>query len=37
VQLKVDESVDLSRIKRGDNVRAVYIETISIRVVPGRR
>jgi Cu/Ag efflux protein CusF len=37
VQLKVDESVDLSRIKRGDNVRAVYIETISIRVVPARR
>ena len=37
VQLKVDDSVDLARIKRGDNVRAVYIETISIRVVPGRR
>jgi Cu/Ag efflux protein CusF len=37
VQLKVDDSVDLTRIKRGDNVRAVYIETISIRVVPGRR
>jgi Cu/Ag efflux protein CusF len=37
VQLKVDDSVDLSRIKRGDNVRAVYIESISIRVVPGRR
>jgi hypothetical protein len=36
VQLKVDESVDLSRIKRGDNVRAVYIETVSIRVRPGR-
>jgi len=37
VQLKVDDKVDLSQIKRGDNVRAVYIETISIRVVPGRR
>jgi hypothetical protein len=37
VQLKVDDSVDLARIKRGDNVRAVYIETISIRVVPARR
>ena len=37
VQLKVDDKVDLSQIKRGDNVRAVYIETISIRVVPGSR
>lgn len=36
VQLKVDESVDLSRIERGDNVRAVYIETVAIRVRPGR-
>jgi Cu/Ag efflux protein CusF len=37
VQLKVAEGVDLSHIKRGDNVRAVYIESFSIRVVPGPR
>jgi Cu/Ag efflux protein CusF len=37
VQLKVADAVDLSRIKPGDHVRAVYIESISIRVVPGRR
>lgn len=37
VTLKVAEDVDLSAIKRGDNVRAVYIESISIRVrSPGR-
>jgi Cu/Ag efflux protein CusF len=37
VTLKVAEGVDLSRIKAGDNVRAVYIETISIRVrSPGK-
>ena len=37
VQLKVADTVDLSRIKPGDNVRAVYIESFSIRVVPGPR
>jgi Cu/Ag efflux protein CusF len=37
VQLKVADAIDLSQIKRGDNVRAVYVESISMRVVPGRR
>jgi len=37
VTLKVAEDVDLSQIKPGDNVRAVYIETVSIRVrSPGK-
>jgi len=37
VTLKVANDVDLSKIKVGDNVRAVYIESISIQVrSPGR-
>jgi len=37
VTLKVADDVDLSLIKKGDNVRAVYIESISIQVKsPGR-
>ena len=37
VVLEVAEGVDLSRIKVGDNVRAVYIESISIHVkAPGK-
>lgn len=32
VVLKVGDNVDLSQIKKGDNVRAVYEETISIQV-----
>lgn len=37
VVLEVAEDVDLSTIKKGDNVRAVYIETMSIRVrAPGK-
>ena len=37
VQLKAAEDVDLSRIERGDNVRAVYIESMAIRVRPAGR
>jgi Cu/Ag efflux protein CusF len=37
VTLKVADDVDLSLIKKGDNVRAVYIESVSIQVKsPGR-
>ncbi len=37
VVLKVGESVDLANIKKGDNVRAIYEETISIQVkAPGK-
>lgn len=37
VVLKVDQGVDLSQINKGDNVRAVYEETISIQVrSPGK-
>lgn len=37
VTLKVADDVDLSKIKRGDNVRAVYIESVSIQVrAPGK-
>jgi hypothetical protein len=37
VVLKAGEGVDLSPIKVGDNVRAVYIESLSIQVrSPGR-
>lgn len=37
VVLEVAEGVDLSRIKVGDNVRAVYVESISIQVkAPGK-
>jgi Cu/Ag efflux protein CusF len=37
VVVKVADDIDLSGIKRGDNVHAVYIETVSIQVrAPGR-
>jgi Cu/Ag efflux protein CusF len=37
VVLQAGENVDLSKIKKGDNVRAVYIESISIPVkAPGK-
>lgn len=37
VILKVADNVDLSQIKKGDNVRAVYEETISVQVkTPGK-
>ena len=32
VTLKVADEVDLSKVKKGDNVRAVYVETVSIQV-----
>jgi Cu/Ag efflux protein CusF len=37
VEVKVSDDVDLSKVKVGDNVRLVYIESISIQVKPAAK
>ena len=37
VEVKVADDVDLSKVKVGDNVRLVYIESISIQVKPAAK